>query len=112
MTGIIFYKNKKAGLDMLNIIKTRYTNYMFNIQSVHPEEVRISNGDIWKLVPATIPMTCGRRCQIAYIERAIDKEIFYSIIMPCLTSGPYTAFNFYGEGNLKVNDQIELPFKR
>jgi hypothetical protein len=110
MLGAIFYKNYEEGYNMLVRLKGVYIYHLETIRSERKDEIRFSNGDVWKLVPATLANTCGHRYQIAYVERAIDEKIFHSIIMPCLTLGPFTAFNFYGEGDLKVSDQVELPF--
>lgn len=56
--------------------------------------VEFENGDTWQIIRANNNAR-GLTCNIAYIERGIEKSIIDTVIKPALKAKPYTAFNFW-----------------
>ena len=120
MRGIIFCKNYTSanteGVEMLKHIIQQYEkieiNCIFHISpSGNSSYADFYNGDSWRVVVANESGTCGRRCNIAYVERSIDYKTYCCLISPCLYDFPYSAVRLWGEGNLHINDTPDLPFR-
>lgn len=99
MKGIIFYKSSYTkALEKLEEIIDNYKKLDYSIiqhkRSSIDSSVLFSNGDYWQIKPAS-QGTRGLACNIAYIERGIEKSIIDTIIMPTIKAKPYTAFNFW-----------------
>lgn len=114
MTGIIWYKDDWVkGFEQLekiiekyqkiNISTTRFARSKFN------SFAEFQNGDIWKIKKAG---DCNRGycCNVSYIERNIDYDIYRCVIFPCTKGYPYTAIHFWGEGDLHISAESPLPF--
>ena len=52
------------------------------------------NGDIWYVAPAR-DTSRGHACTIGLIEHGTPDDIIRTIIMPCIKSYPYRAYNYY-----------------
>ena len=114
MKGIIWYKDDYSkGIEQLKIIIDNYGRMKIPITKNHFSKYDtyavFENGDIWKVVGAR---ECGRanRCNVAYVERNIDYNIYRTIICPCMICFPFSAVRFWGEGNLHISDELLLPF--
>ena len=109
--GAIYYKDYNLAQEQLEAIIKGYTVFgETEVTTRSKEQVTFSNGDQWRLISANFPSR-GYRFHIAYIERSISEEIFYTVIKPCLTYRPFSAFSFFGKGDLQVTDKyIPLPF--
>ena len=46
----------------------------------------------------------GRKANISYVDRAINKEFFNTVIKHCTIGFPYRGFLFFGEGELNEYD--------
>ena len=99
MKGIIFYKDsdEKANEKLEEIIH----NYeLLNYSIIQYKKnrmnnmVEFSNGDFWQTKKAN-KNSRGCACNIAYIEKGIEKEIIDIIIIPSIKAMPYTGFNFW-----------------
>ena len=105
MRGIVWYKNKDVGFEKMQSIMRGYELMGVKPLESYPRNykdqisIAYENGDYWKCIPAR-ENARGNRSNISIIERCIDKEFFYSIILHTTTSYPYKAFDFYGEGEL------------
>ena len=105
MKGIVWYKNRDIGFEKMKQIMEGYERMGIGIQNSDLYQsrdqitVHYTNGDIWKCAPARESMK-GNRANISLIERAIDKDILLNIIRPITSMPPYTACDFYGEGDL------------
>ena len=118
MRGIIFCKDsnsiKNEGNSKLREIIEKYkkkeitSSYVF---SPNKSFADFSNGDKWEVIVADRSGTCGRRCNIAYVERSIDYKTYCCLISPCLYDFPYSAIRLWGEGDLHIDDRPELPFR-
>lgn len=53
-----------------------------------------TNGDFWRAI-AVANCGRGRKCNIAYIDDTIDSQIVDTVIKPCVTLGPYCAYNYF-----------------
>lgn len=119
MKGIIFCKERAGlnneGLTMLKHIIKRYEQIgidcIFHISPFGNSYADFYNGDSWRLAVADPSGTRGRRCNIAYVERSIDYETYRTLINPCLYNFPYSAIRLWGEGDLRISDMPELPFR-
>lgn len=70
---------------------------------------RFENGDTWQVVKANDGAR-GYRCNIAYIERCINRDIYYCIIARMIKNFPFSGIRLWGEGNLHLNFEPPLPF--
>lgn len=114
MKGIIWYKDDYSkGIEQLKIIIDSYERMKIpstkNYFSKYETYAVFENGDIWKVVGAK---KCGRanRCNVAYVERNIDYNLYRTIICPSMICFPFSAVRFWGEGNLHISDELPLPF--
>ena len=100
MRGIVFGATLDVARDKLNLMSTEYEKFWKVeieriISSRYEYKIIFSNGDIWACMAANNGNCCGRRCNIALIDRNISKEIVDSIILPCLVRYPYGAVGYY-----------------
>ena len=114
MKGIIWYRDDYSkGIEQLKIMINNYERMKIPITENHFSKydtcVVFENGDTWKVVGAR---KCGRanRCNVAYVERNIDYDIYKTIIAPTMINFPFSAVRFWGEGNLHISDELPLPF--
>lgn len=56
--------------------------------------VEFENDDYWSLAPAT-ERTRGSACNVGLIERGTPEKIIHEVIMPCIKSPPYRAYNYW-----------------
>ena len=117
MRGIIYCKDRnsveyKGNFILKKIIKNYELldikgSYVFSSNRTTAE---FSNGDKWTVIPAN-ENSRGARCNIAYIERNIDYNVYRTIISPSVYDCPYSAIHLWGEGDLHIDDRPELPFR-
>lgn len=114
MKGIIWYRDDYSkGIEQLKIMINKYEQMKIPVTENHFSKydtyVVFENGDTWKVVGAR---ECGRanRCNVAYVERNIDYDIYKTIIAPTMINFPFSAIRFWGEGNLHISDEPPLPF--
>ena len=114
MKGIIWYRDDYSkGIEQLKIMINNYERMKIPVTENHFSKydtyVVFENGDTWKVVGAR---ECGRanRCNVAYVERNIDYDIYKIIICPSMICLPFSAVRFWGEGNLHISDEPPLPF--
>lgn len=114
MKGIIQYRDDYSkGIEQLKIMINKYERMKIPVTENHFSKydtyVVFENGDTWKVVGAR---ECGRanRCNVAYVERNIDYDIYKTIIAPTMINFPFSAVRFWGEGNLHISDEPPLPF--
>lgn len=114
MKGIIFCTTITDGNKQLQELIEQYNKchipiaevcYSKNINSF----VEFKNGDTWKVVKAN-DSARGYRCNIAYIQRSIDYNVYRTIIAPKMFDFPYAAIRLWGEGDLHISDEVPLPF--
>ena len=114
MKGIIFYESDfiKANEELKKIVD-KYNFMHIPVEHCHYKKIgsyaRFENGDTWQVVKANEGAR-GCRCNIAYIERSIDYNIYYRRIAPCMIDFPFAAIRLWGEGNLHLNFDPPLPF--
>ena len=99
MKGIIFYKNSyEKAFEKLEEIINNYKKLNYSITQYKKSRldtvITFSNGDYWQIKKAN-EHSRGFACNIAYIEREIEKTIVDTIIMPTIKAKPYTGFNFW-----------------
>ena len=114
MKGIIWYRDDYSkGIEQLKIMIDNYERMKIPVTENHFSKydtyVVFENGDTWKVVGAR---ECGRanRCNVAYVERNIDYNVYRTIICPTMICFPFSAVHFWGEGNLHISDGLPLPF--
>lgn len=116
MRGIIYYApgHQQLALDKLNELIDKYKKIKispseYHLNNQYHSYVVFENGDTWKILRACDGAR-GHRCNIAYLDRAISYQEYELFIRHYLTIPPFTAFQFYGEGNLHISDEPPLPF--
>ena len=114
MKGVVWGSTFANASEKLTEIVDRYIKAGYEIENqVHSKNthcVLFTNGDTWRAVRAS-DNARGNRCNISYIERDIDYNVYRTVVEPSTTLLPFTAIRFYGEGNLHITDKItELPF--
>ena len=114
MKGVIWHNNNYSkGLEQLERIIKNYEQINIPIAQQHFTKINTSvifeNGDTWKVIAAN-ECSRGQRCNIAYIERNIDFNIYQTIICPTITAFPFSAIHLWGEGNLHLFTETPLPF--
>lgn len=99
MKGIIYYESsfEKANEELKKMVD-RYNQMNISVTKCHYKRisswVEFENGDTWQIIRANNNAR-GLACNIAYIERGIEKSIIDTVIKPALKAKPYTAFNFW-----------------
>lgn len=113
MTGIVWGSTFESASIKLTDVINDYVKYGYEIEKVCKNKysyyVIFTNGDNWSAIKAN-ECCRGRRCNISYIERNIDYDIYRTIINPITTVGPFTAIRLYGEGDLHISNEPNLPF--
>lgn len=114
MKGIIWYKNdREKAYEQLEKIAENYKRMNISntriIRSNFDSFAEFENGDNWKIVKVS-EAGRGNCCNVSYVERNIDYELYRNIISPCTKSLPYTAIHFWGEGDLHISAEPPLPF--
>ena len=114
MKGIIWYNDDYSkGLEQLKTIIDNYERMKIPVTKNHFSKYGayavFENGDIWKVAGAN-DSSRGNRCNISYIERNIDYDVYRTIIAPGMICFPFSAVRFWGEGNLHISDVLPLPF--
>lgn len=71
--------------------------------SKNNSRVIFDNGDEWRVLTATENRR-GIRCNIAYIDRTIDKHIVETVIQRTMVSMPYMAYKYFypASGSMEV----------
>ena len=114
MKGIIFYGSSfvKANEELKKMVD-RYNQMRIPVIKCHYKKIgsyaEFENGDVWRVVGAS-DNARGHRCNVAYVERCVDYNIYRTVIMHCLTAAPFTAINLWGEGDLHITPEPPLPF--
>lgn len=114
MKGIIYYESSfEIANEELKKIIDKYNQSHIPVTKCHYKKIgsyaEFENGDIWKVVKAN-DSARGCRCNIAYIERCINYDIYRCIIAPKMFDFPYSAIRLWGEGDLHISDEPPLPF--
>ena len=112
--GIIYYESSfETANEELKKMIDRYNQKRIPVTKCHYKKIgsyaEFENGDTWQVVRAN-DSTRGYRCNIAYIERSIDYDIYRCIIAPKMIDFPFSAFRLWGEGNLHLDFDPPLPF--
>ena len=95
MKGIIwYYTNKEIGLERLEQLIKDYQRIRIEVIHRTKYEVEFDNGDIWYVAPSR-GSSRGNTCNIGLIERGTPEDIIHTIVMPCIKSYPYRAYNYY-----------------
>ena len=99
MKGIIYYESsfEKANEELKKMVD-RYNQMNISVTKCHYKRigswVEFENGDTWQIIRANNNAR-GLACNIAYIERGIEKSIIDTVIKLALKAKPYTTFNFW-----------------
>lgn len=114
MKGIIYYNSSwENGNEQLKQIVTNYEHMGIPTTKCHYMQhnslAKFENGDTWQVLYAN-DYARGYKCNIAYIERSIDYDIYRCIIAPKMLDFPFSAFRLWGEGNLHLDFDPPLPF--
>lgn len=113
MRGIIFCTDTEKGNAQLLNLMDRYKLMDIPVQIQMRKQgytLECGNGDYWKVHNANVQVPRAR-CNIAYVERNIDYDVYRYYIAPCMTNFPYSAIRLWGEGDLHIDDTPELPFR-
>ena len=113
MRGIIFCTDIERGNAQLLNLMDKYKLMDIPVQLKIMKQgytLECGNDDYWKVHNVNI-RTLGSRCNIAYVERNIDYDVYRCCIAPCMTDFPYSATRLWGEGDLHIDDTPELPFR-
>lgn len=114
MKGIIFCGSScERGNEKLEEIINKYKltgiEAVKNVYSKSGSWAEFENGDVWRVARAS-DNARGLRCNVAYVERCVNYNIYRTVIMHCLTAAPFTAINLWGEGDLHITPEPPLPF--
>ena len=82
---------------MIDIIPKR------EVITKHNAWVEFENGDYW-VACGQVESARGHKANISYVDRAINKEFFNTVIKYCTIGFPYRGFLFFGEGELNEYD--------
>ena len=115
MEGIIYYESSfETANEELKKMVDRYNQMRIPVTKCHYKKIgsyaEFENGDIWKVVKAN-DSARGFRCNVAYIERCINYDVYRCIIAPKMFDFPYSAMRLWGEGDLHISDEPPLPFR-
>lgn len=114
MKGVIWHNNNYSeALEQLEKIIKNYERMNIPIarqcSTKNNTSVIFENGDTWEVI-AAIERSRGKRCNIAYVERNIDSNIYQTIICRTIIDFPFSAIHLWGEGNLHLSAETPLPF--
>ncbi len=98
MRGIIWYLDKEKSEQIFNRILDLYESK--DIKSVSLQrrkeysQVAFENGDYWQTISAN---TSGRglACNVAFIQKEINKQVVDIVIRPTVKSRPYVGYYYY-----------------
>lgn len=97
MKGIIwYYKDREKAIDKFMILVDNYKKMGIKGDIIYNSKecfIKLNNGDFWSIVSAENGL--GRRSNIALIEKRIPQDLIDTIIKPCNTLIPYTAYNYW-----------------
>ena len=117
MKGIIYCKDynsiKNQGNSKLKEIIEKYKEMGITSTYViasNKSYADFSNGDNWRVLKAS-DQNRAARCNIAYIERNIDYDVYRTAINCSIQDFPYSAIHLWGEGDLHIDNSPELPFR-
>ena len=90
------------GVEKLQYIRDRYiwsgVDVVREVHSRSSSWVEFDNGDIWRVISAS-DNSRGIRCDIAWIDSRISREVVQTIILPTLVS--YNGPRYYEFYNAK-----------
>ena len=115
MEGLIVYKNNSAQAnEILERMVQDYQQMGIKCICHHRQKIgyswaKFDNGDYWKVIRAS-DNARGHKCNIIYVERSIDWDVYQTIVMPMAINHPYCGIHLWGEGNLHITDIQPLPF--
>ena len=69
----------------------------------HNAWVKFENGDYW-VACGSVESARGYKANISYVDRAINRNFFNTVIKNCTIGFPYRGFLFFGEGELNEYD--------
>ena len=100
MRGIVIGTTLDVARNKLNLMSTDYERFWKVeieriISSRYEYKIIFSNGDIWTCMAANNGNCCGRRCNIALVDRNIPKKIVDYVIRPLLVRQPFGAIGYY-----------------
>ena len=100
MRGIVIGTTLDVARDKLNLMSTDYERFWKVeieriISSRYEYKIIFSNGDIWTCMAANKYNCCGRRCNIALVDKNISKKVVDCIIRPLLVRQPFGAIGYY-----------------
>lgn len=97
MIGIIWTDNINEGNITLEQMIEDYNKLGINtisyMKSKYGSKVGFDNGDYWKVVRPSKNQRANK-CNVAYIDRTINKEVLHTVIYPTLVAYPYSAYRF------------------
>ena len=98
MNGVIWYNSKINGENQLKNIVSNYKklNIFPEVKKTYLNSCMVvfNNGDIWECHPIQECIK-GKKINISYIEKTIEKDVVNTIIEPMTTAYPYSGINFY-----------------
>lgn len=102
MRGIIYGKTFQATVNKLEQIIAEYALFE-NIEVVYQQKthskqvVRFKNNDIWTAMSASSSNTCGRRCNVVYIDNNIeDKDLEIDMRLTACAPPFQGIYYYYG----------------
>lgn len=99
MRGIVFGATLDSARDKLNKMIDLYEKF-WNVEvekiisSRHQYKVLFSNGDAWDGVELNGSNCCGRRCNVALIDRNVPQSERWRAEV-CIVNQPYGAIGYY-----------------
>lgn len=100
MTGIVYGKTLEiAKIRLQKIIKdyNLFRDIKIEIQEETKRRsiIKLSNGDIWYALAAHKSNTCGRRCNIVYIDSDIEDEDLLIDMRIVACAPPFQGIRYY-----------------
>ena len=94
MQGIIFGKTGDRALAEANKICEDYNMMLIPYISKSKDRIIFENGDVWDIVSGE---HCGRgmKANVAMIDIQLDQQYIDTVIIPCICTLPYGAYNFF-----------------
>lgn len=94
MQGIIYGATKPRALEEANKLYENYKQMLIPCVFRTKDRMIFENGDIWNVVSSWY-IGRGMKANIALIDILVDKKYIDEIIMPCLATIPYGAYNYF-----------------
>ena len=106
--GIVWYNDLDSGWQKFKEIINEYKIYehhkiLADDWLALSRSVLFNNGDIWSLIPAQ-EYSRGHRCNVSYIPRNINQNIYHNIILRSTTRPPFQAYYYYDNIESEVNE--------